>query len=136
MAYKPHEAARSLQGLDTDRLTSDAIIRAVSRSQTRRGAREPTPSAFSCPECHGALWEMLGYCRYHPGRWATGDFHLQGLDEAFEEGEADTTLPGYAAQFREVPNRLGGWGPELGKRGAGQAYVRAELPAAGRLYPH
>ncbi len=33
--------------------------------------------------------------------------HLEGLDEALEEGEADTALPGYSALFREVLGRPG-----------------------------
>ncbi|MGH8478422.1 MAG: hypothetical protein ACREXK_02315 [Gammaproteobacteria bacterium] len=33
---------------------------------------------------------------------------LQGLDEALEEGEADTALPGYATQVREVLGRPAG----------------------------
>ena len=58
------------------------------------------PPAHWLPRAH---WHLC-WLSYDPGLTD----HLQGLDEALEEGEADTALPGYAAPFREVLGRPGG----------------------------
>jgi predicted MPP superfamily phosphohydrolase len=61
------------------------------------GERAP---AHWLPRTH---WHLC-WLSYDPGLTD----HLQGLDEAVEEGEADTALPGYAFAFREVLGRPGG----------------------------
>ena len=58
------------------------------------------PPAHWLPRAH---WHLC-WLSYDPGLTD----HLQGLDEALEEGEADTALPEYAAQFREILGRPGG----------------------------
>lgn len=58
------------------------------------------PPAHWLPRAH---WHLC-WLSYDPGLTD----HLQGLDEALEEGEADTALPGYAAAFREILGRPGG----------------------------
>jgi len=57
------------------------------------------PPAHWLPRAH---WHLCWLC-YDPGLTD----HLQGLDEAIEEGEADAALPGYALAFREVLGRPG-----------------------------
>ena len=58
------------------------------------------PPAHWLPRAH---WHLC-WLSYDPGLTD----HLHGLDQALEEGEADTALPGYAAAFREVLGRPGG----------------------------
>jgi predicted MPP superfamily phosphohydrolase len=67
------------------------------RWRTLFGERPPT---HWLPRAH---WHLC-WLSYDPA--LTG--HLQGLDEALEEGEADTALPGYAAAFREILGRPAG----------------------------
>jgi hypothetical protein len=64
-----------------------------------RALFDERPPAHWLPRAH---WHLC-WLSYDPGLTD----HLQGLDEALEEGEADTALPGYAAQFREVLARPG-----------------------------
>jgi hypothetical protein len=65
-----------------------------------RALFDERPPAHWLPRAH---WHLC-WLSYNPELTD----HLQGLDEALEEGEADTALPGYAAQFREVLGRPGG----------------------------
>ncbi len=65
-----------------------------------RALFDERPPAHWLPRAH---WHLC-WLSYDPGLTD----HLQGLDEALEEGEADTALPGYAVQFREGLGRPGG----------------------------
>src|SRR5690606_30680509 len=66
----------------------EAAIAAQESNSMDRNDRLGAPSRFTCPDCHGALWEiedgdLLRY-RCHVGHAFSGDVVLEAQDEESE----------------------------------------------------
>jgi two-component system chemotaxis response regulator CheB len=93
------------------------------------------PSGFTCPACHGALWELqdgeLIRYRCHIGHAYSSDSLIEEQTEAVEAAlhSALRALEEHAATARRLSERYGATMPELSTRYAAQA-ERHETNAA------
>jgi two-component system chemotaxis response regulator CheB len=86
-----------------------------------------TPSAFTCPSCHGALWELtngdIPRFRCHVGHGFSAESLVAAQGDATERAvfSALRALEEKAVVFRRIAQRLAGRLPDLHRRYTAQA---------------